>query len=87
MTIPRSSRLPAAVDWGKVDGWDCTEEEDEEDWGEGEGFEEEKGEKLKDPLAKKTKFDWEKEKEAAIADINPPISLVFPTFFFYCVEK
>jgi hypothetical protein len=51
---------------------------------EGEGFEEEKWEKLKGPSTKKkkTKIDWEKEKEAAIADISPPISLVFPFFFF-----
>ena len=70
-----------------MDGWDCTEEEDEEDWGEGEGFEEEKGEKLKGSSGKKTKFDWEKEKEAAIADISPPISLVSSNFFLLlCTE-
>jgi len=82
--IPRSSRLPTAVDWGKMDGRDCTEEEGEEDWGEGEGFEEEKGEKLKWPSSKETKFDWKKkEKEVVIADISPSISFVFPIFFFY----
>jgi len=70
-----------------VDGWDCTEEEDEEDWGEGEGFKEEKWEKLKGPSAKKkkTKINWEKEKEGVIADISPPISLVFPFFFSFNV--
>ena len=69
-----------------MDGWDCTEEEDEEDWREGEGFEEEKREKLKGSSAKETKFDWEKGNDVVIANISPPISLVFPIFFFYCVD-
>jgi hypothetical protein len=65
-----------------VDGWDCIEEEGEEDWRERKGFKEEKGDKLKGPSAKETKFDWEKKNEAAVADISPLISLFFPFFSF-----
>jgi hypothetical protein len=70
-----------------VDGWDCTEEKGEEDWGEGEGFEEEKWEKLKGSSSKETKFDWKKENQAAIANISPPISLFFLFFSFTATQS
>jgi len=70
--IPRSSRLPAVVDWGKMDGRDCTKEEGEEDCGE--------GEKLKWPSSKETKFDWKKRKRRLLLLI---LALQFHLFFLF----